>query len=42
MSYVIAAYGLTVAGIAGYALYLARERAALRRELAFGEESNPG
>ena len=42
VSYVIAAYGLTIAGIAGYALYLARERAALRRELADGEESNPG
>ncbi|MBW2244839.1 MAG: CcmD family protein [Deltaproteobacteria bacterium] len=42
MSYAIAAYGLTIAGIAGYALYLARERATLRREIARGEESNPG
>lgn len=42
MSYVVAAYGLTLAGIACYAAYLARERAALRRELADSEESNPG
>lgn len=42
MGYVVAAYGLTIVGIAGYALYLFRERALLRRELARGDESNPG
>lgn len=42
MGYVIAAYGLTIAGIAGYAFYLIRERATLRSELARGDESNPG
>ncbi len=42
MGYVVAAYGLTILGVAGYAVYLLRERAALRQEIARGEESNPG
>ena len=33
MSYVAAAYGIVVVTLAGYALYLARERRALRRAL---------
>ena len=42
MSYVIAAYAVTVIILGGYGLHLSRERAALRRELSGGDESNAG
>ncbi len=42
MSYVIAAYGLTVGLLLLYAVSLRRERARLREQLSRGGESNPG
>ncbi len=45
MGYVIAAYGVTLAAIGGYAIHLARERARLSREASCrqaGPERNGG
>ncbi len=33
VSYLVSAYGITLVGIAGYRIYLARERARLRRSI---------
>ena len=42
MSYVIAAYGVTVVTLVSYALYLLRERARERKTLDATQESNNG
>ena len=42
MSYVLAAYGLTLGLLLLYAASLIRERSRLREQLSRGGESNPG
>ncbi len=42
MGYLIAAYVVGLGGIVAYALWLARERRALRQALARGAQPNPG
>lgn len=42
MGYVIAAYGLVIGAVAGYALYLDRQRRALRRALPGLSERKAG
>jgi heme exporter protein CcmD len=42
VSYVLAAYGLAVGGVAAYAAWLARTRRQLERELAGAPQRNDG
>lgn len=42
MSYVLAAYGVVVGGVAAYAAWLARTRRHLARELAAAPQRNDG